>query len=92
MFNEVKKTLQELYDHQKNNGFCTKEIDGTSGFILSGRFGNVINGRNINSALYRIRDSYNEEELRKVYFAHEGLKNCTEFITLVNNKKNELKK
>lgn len=34
----------------------------------------------------------NEEELRKVYFAHEGLKNCTEFITLVNNKKNELKK
>ena len=34
----------------------------------------------------------NEEELRKVYFAHEDLKNCTEFITLVNNKKNELKK
>ena len=65
MFVEVKKTLQELYDHQKNNGFCTKEIDGTSGFILSGRFGNVINGRNINSALYRIRDSYNKEELRK---------------------------
>lgn len=33
----------------------------------------------------------NNEELRKVYFAHENLKNCTEFITLVNNKKNELK-
>ena len=32
----------------------------------------------------------NNEELRKVYFAHEDLKNCTEFITLVNNKKNEL--
>ena len=42
MFDEVRKTLQELYDHQENNGFCTKEIDGTSGFILSGRFGNVI--------------------------------------------------
>ena len=33
----------------------------------------------------------NNEELRKVYFAHEDLKNCTEFITLLNNKKNELK-
>lgn len=32
----------------------------------------------------------NNEELRKVYFAHEDLKNCTEFITLANNKKKEL--
>lgn len=62
MISEVRDAFVMEYEIQKCIGFCRQEIDGYSGFVFSSSDGHVYSPEAINQALYRIRDSYNEEE------------------------------
>lgn len=44
-------------------GLCTAEVDGMTGFIFQNRNGSVYRACTINSAIARVRDSYNTEEV-----------------------------
>ena len=63
MFGFSDNSLQEEYERQKEEGFCTAELDGMTGFVFSNRYGNLHNPHTINCAITRIRENYNAKEV-----------------------------
>lgn len=61
MFTSVRNALKVEYERQAKEGFCKAEVDGYSGFIWQNRFGNVMDGHNVNRAIERIVKAYNDE-------------------------------
>jgi Site-specific recombinase XerD len=62
MLSEVKSALLQEKRIQMQEGYCTAEIDGYSGFIFSNKNGYVHNPMTINRAIQRIYAAYNEKE------------------------------
>lgn len=61
---EVRKALEEIKEYQLENGvFCKSDIDGYTDFIFLNRFGNVFIQPDLDRALGRIIDAYNNTEL-----------------------------
>ena len=61
---EVRNALEEIKQYQFDNGiFCKAEIDGYTDFIFLNRFGNVFIQPDLDRALGRIIDAYNENEI-----------------------------
>ena len=50
-------------ESQEENGGNISEIDGMTGFVFCNRFGEVPNPQSVNSAIKRITNSYNAEEI-----------------------------
>lgn len=65
MLEEVKNSLLEEFEKQKDTGFNETVIDGYSGFIFTNRFGNVYSPHTINRAIDRISKDYNQEEIKQ---------------------------
>lgn len=63
MLSVVKDALELEYEEQSENGFSDFEVDGMSGFIFTNRFGDVLRAQNVNSAIKRIVNTYNAEEV-----------------------------
>lgn len=63
MMDEVKEALVAEYEMQRENGFCAYELDGMSGFIFSNRNGSLHTPHCINSAIKRISENYNADEI-----------------------------
>lgn len=64
LVNEVRKALEEIKQYQSDNGiFCKSVIDGYTDFIFLNRFGNIFLQQDLDRALGRIIDAYNETEL-----------------------------
>lgn len=61
MFTSVRNALKAEYKRQSKEGFCKAEVDGYSGFVWQNRFGNVMDGHNVNRAIERIVKAYNDE-------------------------------
>lgn len=62
MLDEVYDILSEEYEEQKENGFCTFELDGMTGFIFSNRNNEIHKPQSVNRAIERIRLAYNTQE------------------------------
>lgn len=61
---EVRKALEEIKQYQFDNGiFCKAEIDGYTDFIFLNRFGNILLQHDLDRALGRVIDAYNDNEL-----------------------------
>ena len=61
---EVRNALDEIKQYQFDNGiFCKAEIDGYTDFIFLNRFGNVFIQPDLDRALSRVIDAYNDNEL-----------------------------
>lgn len=61
---EVRNALEEIKKYQYDNGiFCRIEIDGYTDFIFLNRFGNILLQHDLDRALDRIIDAYNDNEL-----------------------------
>lgn len=61
---EVRKALDEIKQYQFDNGiFCKAEIDGYTDFIFLNRFGNVFMQPDLDRALSRVIDAYNDNEI-----------------------------
>ncbi|MCF0129173.1 MAG: site-specific integrase [Pseudobutyrivibrio sp.] len=65
MIQEVYDAFLEEYQLQRVLGFCEQEIDGFSGFIFTSSSGNVAVPGEVNKAIHRIADAYNDEETAK---------------------------
>lgn len=64
MVKEVRKALVELKKYYKDNGlFCKVEIDGYTDFVFLNRYGNVLLQHDLERALVRVTDAYNDAEL-----------------------------
>ena len=63
MTDRVYEAFVEERDYQDRFGLCTAEVDGMTGFIFQNRNGSVYRACTINSAIARVRDSYNTEEV-----------------------------
>lgn len=62
MVKEVVEALQQVKQYQADNDLvCKSAIDGYTDFIFLNRFGNVLLEYNLDRALSRIIDTYNEE-------------------------------
>ena len=70
MMDKVYDAFMEELEYQRENGFCTVELDGMTGFIFYNRFGRLHNPSSINRAIKRIYTNYNSEEI--VNAAKEG--------------------
>ena len=62
MMQQVYDVLQEEYDRQKQEGFCTENVDGMTNFVFTNRFGMPYNPAAVNRAIKRIVDTHNSEE------------------------------
>ena len=62
MMQQVYDVLQEEYDRQKQEGFCTENVDGMTNFVFTNRFGMPHNPAAVNRAIKRIVDTHNSEE------------------------------
>ena len=62
MMQQVYDVLQEEYDRQKQEGFCTENVDGMTNFVFTNRFGMPHNPATVNRAIKRIMDAHNSEE------------------------------
>lgn len=62
MLSEVRKALQDEYERQKITGFNQSIVDGYTGFIFKNRYGDPLSAHNVNRAIDRICNEYNEEE------------------------------
>lgn len=61
---EVRNALEEIRQYQFDNGiFCKAEIDGYTDFIFLNRFGNVFIQPDLDRALSRVIDAYNDNEI-----------------------------
>lgn len=63
MMDTVYEVLQQEYDRQKIEGFCTYELEGMNGFIFSNKLGALHNPHCINLAIQRISEAYNSREI-----------------------------
>lgn len=70
MLQDVYDAFLEEYQFQKITGFCEEEINGYSGFVFSSANRTAIIPEDVNRAIQRVRDSYNEQELKLA--AEEG--------------------
>ena len=70
LIDPVYEALQNEYDRQKRDGFCTVELDGMTGFIFSNKLGSLHNPHCINSALRRVTESHNAREIVEVKREH----------------------
>lgn len=70
MFESVREALKQEYKKQTKEGFCTKEIEGYTGFIWMNRFGDTLSPPCFNRALERIRRDYNLMETEKAKKEH----------------------
>ena len=59
MFKSVQDALKAEYKRQTKEGFCTKELEGYTGFIWMNRYNDLLSPHNVNRALERIRNEYN---------------------------------
>lgn len=62
MLSEVRKALEDEYERQKITGFNESIVDGYTGFIFKNRYGDPMSAHNVNRAIDRICNEYNEEE------------------------------
>lgn len=62
MLSEVRKALEDEYERQKITGFNESIVDGYTGFIFKNRYGDPLSAHNVNRAIDRICNEYNEEE------------------------------
>jgi integrase len=62
MMQQVYDVLNDEYERQKEEGFCTENIDGMTNFVFMNRFGGPHNPAAVNRAIKRIVDTYNAEE------------------------------
>lgn len=77
MVQEVRRALEEIKQYQYDNGiFCSAEIDGYSDFIFLNRFGRVFLQQDLDRALGRIIDAYNDTAI------HEAMRNHREALIL----------
>lgn len=61
---EVRKSLEEIKKYQLDNDiFCKIQIDGYTDFIFLNRFGNILLQHDLDRALRRIIEAYNDTEL-----------------------------
>lgn len=65
MMDAVKQAFETEYAVQKEIGFNTQVVDGMSGFIFRNRNGKLFNPIVVNSAIRRIYEAYNAEEIIK---------------------------
>lgn len=65
MIGQVYEAFLEEYELQKITGFCTQEIEGFSGFVFTSSNGTVTLPTEVNRAIHRIVEDYNEEEKEK---------------------------
>ena len=66
MVKEVRQALKEIKQYQHDNGLiCTTEIDGYTDFVFLNRFGRVFLQQDLDRALERIIDAYNDTELHE---------------------------
>jgi integrase len=66
MVKKVREALEEVRKYQQENGiFCNAEIDGYSNFVFLNRFGNVFLQHDLDRALARIIDAYNDDAIHK---------------------------
>ena len=65
MMEPVYEALKAEYERQQEEGFCTTEVDGMTGFIFTNRFDMIHNPAAVNRAITRIREAYNAEEIVK---------------------------
>lgn len=99
MIEDVKTALLEEKE-KPVRGFCTSVVDGVSGFIFTNRAGEVQRPHNINRAIERICDDYNEQETEKAkqegrkpellpHFTNHNLRHtfCTRFCENETNLK-----
>lgn len=62
MLSEVRKALEDEYERQKITGFNESIVDGYTGVIFKNRYGDPMSAHNVNRAIDRICNEYNEEE------------------------------
>ncbi|MCM1541842.1 MAG: site-specific integrase [Blautia sp.] len=68
---EVKEALKQIKKYQQENGiFCVQEIDGWRDFIFLNRFGRIFLQQDLDRALDRIIDAYNDAALHEAAKAH----------------------
>lgn len=65
MHADVKQALMQEYEYQQILGFNETVVDGYSGFIFRNRYGDILSDHNINRAIERIRNAYNNTEKKK---------------------------
>ena len=70
MFDSVRNALRDEYKLQTETGFCSKEVEGYSGFIWMNKDGDLFSPQCVNRALERIRIAYNKQELEKAKADH----------------------
>ena len=63
MMDQVYSALLEERAYQEKEGFCTKEVDGMSGFLFRNRYGGLYHQGTINRAIKRIYLAYNDQEI-----------------------------
>lgn len=64
MFEDVRMALRSEYVRQMRVGFNKSVIDGYSGFVFTNKDGHAYGPSNINSAIDRIVESYNKNEVK----------------------------
>ena len=63
MFDTVYEVLKMEYERQKEEGFCTFELDRMTGFVFSNKLGRLHNPHCVNLAIQRISEGYNAKEI-----------------------------
>lgn len=63
MMGAVYDALQNEYERQKRDGFCTYELDGYTGFVFSNKLDSLHNPHCVNLAIRRIYEAYNAKEI-----------------------------
>ena len=62
MIQQVYDAFLEEYQLQQLTGFCTQEVEGSSGFVFASSNGTVTLPVEVNRAIHSLIDDYNEEE------------------------------
>ena len=62
MLSEVKAALKKEWEMQRQLGFNESSVDGYTGFIFQNRYGAPLSPHNVNRAIDRILEDYNETE------------------------------
>lgn len=63
MMDTVYDALLNEYERQKEEGFCTYELDGFTGFVFSNKLDRLHNPHCVNQAIKRIYEAHNAEEI-----------------------------
>ena len=63
MMDTVYDALLNEYERQKEEGFCTYELDGFTGFVFSNKLDGLHNSHCVNLAIKRIYEAHNAKEI-----------------------------